>query len=81
MRAGSAFEPKHGKPEHGPKRDNRNRIDAIPRVAKVRSGGLDELALFLDGELERQVNIVGEGGVAGPFSRVHAGRIGSVHTA
>lgn len=75
MRARCAFEPEHGEAEHDPKRENRNRIDAVPRVAEVRSGRLEEIALFLDGELERQVNITREGGLAGPLSRVHFVRI------
>jgi hypothetical protein len=81
MQANTAFEPKYGETERYPKRDDRNCIDAVPRVTEVRSGGHDEIALLLDGELERQVNVVREGGPAELFSRVHAIRIDIVHTA
>ena len=81
MHAGSLLESQRSEAEHGPKREDCNRIDAVPRVAEVRSGGLDEIVLFLDGDLEWQVKVEREGGLAGPFSRVHDVRVDPIQAA
>ena len=81
MRVGSALEPKRCETEHDPKRDNRNRIDAVPRVAEVRSGGLDKLALFLHGKLEWQGNVMRDRGRATPLLWMHFVCVDLIHTA